>query len=110
MSSDAVPQNPAHEIPKLYEPQAAQARWFPYWEQHGYFNAEPGQVGTDGKPKKPHTESMKALAAAWKQADWSAQFESVQKQIGKMSPAQRKQLFAWLNENYADQLSTALNT
>ena len=49
MSSDAVPQNPAHEIPKLYEPQAAQARWFPYWEQHGYFNAEPGTG------KKPHT-------------------------------------------------------
>ncbi|MFO1008084.1 MAG: valine--tRNA ligase [Planctomycetaceae bacterium] len=49
MSSDAVPQNPANEIPKLYEPQAAQARWFPYWEQHGYFNAEPGTG------KKPHT-------------------------------------------------------
>lgn len=61
------------------------------------------------KPKKPHTESMRALAAAWKHADWSAQFETLQKQIGKMSPAERKQLFAWLNENYADQLSTALN-
>ncbi len=46
MSSDAVPLNPTTEIPKLYDPQAAQAQWFPYWEQHGYFNAEPGT----GKP------------------------------------------------------------
>ena len=55
MSSDAVPQNPTTEIPKLYDPQAAQAQWFPYWEQHGYFNADPGTVGRDGQPKKPHT-------------------------------------------------------
>lgn len=35
------------EIPKLYDPAAAQSRWFPFWEQHGYFNAEPGT----GKPQ-----------------------------------------------------------
>jgi len=29
------------DIPKLYDPQAAQAKWFPYWQQHGYFNADP---------------------------------------------------------------------
>ena len=52
MSSDTTPSN---EIPKLYDPAAAQARWFPYWEQHGHFNAEPGTVGRDGQPKKPHT-------------------------------------------------------
>ena len=49
------------DIPKQYEPKDAQARWFPYWEQHGYFNADPpvaGAVGPDGKPlagKRPHT-------------------------------------------------------
>jgi valyl-tRNA synthetase len=37
------------EIPKQYDPQAAQAHWFSFWEQHGYFNANPGT----GKP--PHT-------------------------------------------------------
>lgn len=61
------------------------------------------------KPPNPHTEAMKALAAAWKNADWSARFESTQKQIGKMSAAERKKLFAWLNATYSDELSTALN-
>ena len=37
------------EIPKQYEPQATQEKWFPFWEQHGYFNADAGT----GKP--PHT-------------------------------------------------------
>ncbi|SFI66885.1 valine--tRNA ligase [Planctomicrobium piriforme] len=37
------------EIPKLYDPAAAQAKWFSFWEQHGYFNADPN-------PNKPsHT-------------------------------------------------------
>lgn len=37
------------EIPKLYDSQAAQAKWFSFWEQHGYFNADP-------HPEKPsHT-------------------------------------------------------
>ncbi len=34
------------EIPKLYDPAAAQAKWFSFWERHGYFNADPGT----GKP------------------------------------------------------------
>ncbi len=55
MSSDAIPQTPTNEIPKLYDPAAAQDRWSLYWEQHGSFNAEPGTVGRDGQPKKPHT-------------------------------------------------------
>ena len=33
------------ELPKQYDPQAAQTRWFAFWEQRGYFNADPGQVG-----------------------------------------------------------------
>ncbi|WP_437205429.1 valine--tRNA ligase [Planctomicrobium sp. SH664] len=37
------------EIPKLYEPRATQEKWFPYWEQHGFSNAEPDAS------RKPHT-------------------------------------------------------
>jgi len=43
------------ELPKQYDPQAAQTRWFAFWEQNGYFNADPGQVGPDGRPKPSHT-------------------------------------------------------
>ena len=52
MSSDTTSTT---DIPKLYDPQAAQAQWSLYWEQHGSFNADPGTVGRDGQPKKPHT-------------------------------------------------------
>ena len=34
------------ELPKQYDPQSAQARWYPFWEQHGFFNADP----EPGKP------------------------------------------------------------
>ena len=37
------------DIPKQYEPQAAQDRWYPFWEERGYFNADPNP------DKKPHT-------------------------------------------------------
>ncbi len=37
------------EIPKQYEPKDAQAKWFPFWEENGYFNADPNPA------KKPHT-------------------------------------------------------
>jgi valyl-tRNA synthetase len=46
MSTDTAS---THEIPKLYDPAAAQAQWSAFWEQHGSFNAEPGTG------KKPHT-------------------------------------------------------
>ena len=36
------------EIPKQYDPAAAQSRWFPYWESHGCFNADPNPA------KPPH--------------------------------------------------------
>ncbi len=37
------------DIPKQYDPAAAQAKWFSYWQEHGYFNADPD-------PEKPsHT-------------------------------------------------------
>jgi valyl-tRNA synthetase len=43
------------ELPKQYDPQAAQQRWFAFWEQRGDFNADPGQLGPDGQPKPSHT-------------------------------------------------------
>ena len=30
------------ELPKQYDPQAAQAKWYAFWEERGYFNADPG--------------------------------------------------------------------
>jgi valyl-tRNA synthetase len=36
------------EIPRQYEPAAAEAKWFSYWESHGYFNADPNPA------KPPH--------------------------------------------------------
>ncbi|MCG6156185.1 valine--tRNA ligase [Rubinisphaera margarita] len=36
------------EIPKQYEPKDSQAKWYPFWEERGYFNAEPNP------DKKPH--------------------------------------------------------
>ena len=41
------------EIPKQYDPSAAEARWFPFWEQRGDFNANPPTPG-DPHPKRPH--------------------------------------------------------
>ena len=37
------------EIPKQYDPRAAQEQWFPVWERRGYFNADPDPA------KRPHT-------------------------------------------------------
>lgn len=36
------------EIPKQYDPASAEAKWFPFWESHGYFNADPNPA------KPPH--------------------------------------------------------
>jgi valyl-tRNA synthetase len=41
------------EIPKQYEPAASEAKWFPFWEQRGDFNADPPPPG-DRRPKPPH--------------------------------------------------------
>ena len=38
-----------NDIPKQYDPAAAQSRWYSFWEERGYFNADP-------HPEKPsHT-------------------------------------------------------
>src|SRR5450631_4724910 len=31
----------AHEIPKTYEPQAVEAKWYKFWEEGGYFKPRP---------------------------------------------------------------------
>jgi valyl-tRNA synthetase len=41
------------EIPKQYDPAAAEAEWYPFWEQRGDFNADPPEPG-DPHPKPPH--------------------------------------------------------
>ncbi len=40
------------ELPKQYDPKAAQSRWYRFWEESGYFNADPDP------DKKPHTIMM----------------------------------------------------
>ena len=38
-----------NDLPKQYDHKAAQERWYPFWEEHGYFHAEPD------KTRKPYT-------------------------------------------------------
>ena len=33
--------SPTNELPKQYDHAAAQERWYPFWEQRGYFHSEP---------------------------------------------------------------------
>lgn len=35
------------ELPTRYDPHGAEARWYPFWEQHGYFKAD---VNAPGEP------------------------------------------------------------
>ncbi|MCX7421699.1 MAG: class I tRNA ligase family protein [Planctomycetia bacterium] len=44
------------ELAKQYEPKEAQAKWFSFWEERGYFDANPpSQQADPAHPKKPHT-------------------------------------------------------
>ena len=43
------------ELPKQYDPQAAQSRWLPFWQSHGYFNSNPPAEGQAATVKPPHT-------------------------------------------------------
>ena len=45
MSTDST----ASELPKQYDHAAAQQRWYPFWEEQGYFHSEPNP------PRKPYT-------------------------------------------------------
>src|SRR5438128_1944131 len=33
------------DIPDRYDPAAAEARWYPLWEERGYFRADPARKG-----------------------------------------------------------------
>ncbi len=41
------------DLPKQYDPQAAQQKWYSFWEREGFFNADPPAEG-DTSPKPPH--------------------------------------------------------
>jgi len=44
------------ELAKQYDPKEAQAKWFSFWEERGYFDANPpSQQADPAHPKKPHT-------------------------------------------------------
>ncbi len=44
------------DLPKQYDHLAAQERWFPFWESHGYFNSDPDpRPAGDPRRKKPFT-------------------------------------------------------
>ena len=46
----AMPTDSAqNELPKQYDHAAAQARWYPFWEERGYFHSEPNPA------RKPYT-------------------------------------------------------
>jgi valyl-tRNA synthetase len=40
---------PTLDLPKAYDPQAAQNRWYPFWLERGYFHADPAS------PKPPYS-------------------------------------------------------
>ena len=42
------------ELPKQYDHLAAQQRWYPYWESHGYFQSDPDPE-RKRFPKGPYT-------------------------------------------------------
>ena len=45
MSTDSA----LNDLPKQYDHAAAQARWYPFWEQRGYFHSKPNPA------RKPYT-------------------------------------------------------
>jgi len=41
MTTDSLELPPLDNLPKQYDHHAAQQRWYPFWEQKGYFHSEP---------------------------------------------------------------------
>jgi valyl-tRNA synthetase len=52
MSTDAAPA--LSELPSQYDHEGAQQRWYKFWEERGYFHAEPGAKDASGKVKPPY--------------------------------------------------------
>src|SRR5499433_1052518 len=50
--SAPTPTTPNGDIPDRYEPAAVEGRWYPLWEERGYFGADPDAKG------KPYSISM----------------------------------------------------
>jgi valyl-tRNA synthetase len=50
--SAPTPTTPNGDIPDRYDPAAAEQRWYPLWEERGYFRADPAAKG------KPYSISM----------------------------------------------------
>src|SRR6266545_2185912 len=38
------------EIPKAYEPQSVEDKWYDFWQQHGCFTADPARVSEKKPP------------------------------------------------------------
>ncbi|MAT72172.1 MAG: valine--tRNA ligase [Planctomycetaceae bacterium] len=53
MSTDA-PLNP-EDLPSQYDHEGAQARWYKFWDERGYFHAEVGATDAQGNKKPPFT-------------------------------------------------------
>jgi valyl-tRNA synthetase len=45
----------ASELPKQYDHGQAQARWYPFWLEKGYFHNEPGAVDESGRQRRPYS-------------------------------------------------------
>jgi len=49
MATRSIELPPLDDLPKQYDHAAAQARWYPFWEQQGFFHSEPDPA------RKPYT-------------------------------------------------------
>jgi len=45
------------DLPKQYDPQAAQEKWYPFWERQGFFNADPPAVPAEDPHSTPATNN-----------------------------------------------------
>ena len=41
------------DLPKQYDPQAAQEKWYSFWEREGFFNADPPAVPSEDPHSTP---------------------------------------------------------
>lgn len=41
------------DLPKQYDPQTAQEKWYPFWEREGFFNADPPAVPSEDPHSTP---------------------------------------------------------
>ena len=51
----SISEKASAELPKQYDHGQAQARWYPFWLEKGYFHNEPGAVDESGRPRLPYS-------------------------------------------------------